>query len=106
MKLGAAVLVKGWGTKMSLSRDGVTLATFKGRAVYNDTESQALDALDGSVSQYNIMIIACVEDFRGVVPRKFDNITIGADLYTVQRSRAVGADEPELFRIHVRGGQP
>lgn len=106
MKIGAALLIHGWGKDMSLSRDGVVLvASFKARIAYNPPRMGMVDPLDGSVEQFNAVIIACVEDFGGVEPQKFDLITIGTKIYTVQRCHASGADEDEVLRIIVRGGQ-
>lgn len=108
MKIGAASLVRAWGIEMSLSRDGsVLVSSFKGRLLYNAPSIADTDTLDGSLGQFNLMVIAPFEDFAGVVPRKFDEITATADgqLYTVQWCRPAGADEYELYKMLVRGGQ-
>jgi hypothetical protein len=103
MKIGAAALIKTWGKTMSLSRNGTTLVeTFKGKFFYHRPFEAPLDQ---SVDQFLVIIIACVDDFGGVFPLKFDSIYVGSDLYTVQLCHVAGADEDELYRIHVRGGQ-
>lgn len=104
MKIGAGALVKQWGRAMSLSRDGEVLVdSFKGRKVELRPEDVPLD---GSIDQHNFIIIGSVDEFNDVVPQKFDVVTqlSSGTEYTVQRSHEAGADEDELYKMHVRGG--
>jgi hypothetical protein len=106
MKIGAGTFVKNWGTSMTLIRDGVTLVSnFKGRKVFKDLTPDYHE-LNGSVEQETFLIIGAAEDFGTTVPRKFDRITVGSDTFTVQSMRSAGADEPELYKMFVIGGNP
>lgn len=109
MKIGAATLVKGWGSKLTLKRNGVTLVTFTGRLLDprgSRAEPEFLE-FDGSTTQELLLVIGCSEDFGSVRPQKFDvvtNVTTGEE-YTVQRSRSSGADQNELVKMLVMGGR-
>lgn len=108
MRIGAAALLEAWGTPMALKRAGVTLIpSFKGRFYNNRPEAAELEY---SVDQQLFRIITSYDNFAGsptLFPQKFDVIT---DLrrnieYTVQYAFDAGAEEPEVVRIIVKGGQ-
>lgn len=107
MNIGAASLIHAWGRDMRLERDGIVLATFKGRFYTNRPETEQLDY---SVDQNLYRIIAATEDFVGspdIFPQKFDvivDVARGLE-YVVQQARSAGAETDEVFRILVKGGQ-
>jgi hypothetical protein len=103
MKIGAEVLVRGWGRSMTLSRAGTVLFSFKGRRANIRPEAEDFDQ---SVDQLNFRIIAMWEDFGGVMPLKFDVVTDErGEEFTVQSAKLAGADVDELIKMVVRGGQ-
>lgn len=103
MKIGAANLVLAWGRPMQFWRAGAKLFDFKGRrAEYRPDR----DELEYSLEQHNYVIIGVTEQFGGVIPVKFDwVIDDRGERFTVLRGRVAGADEDELVKMLVRGGQ-
>lgn len=110
MKIGAGDLVKAWGQKMNLKRNGSTIINqFYGRLV--DPRGSQMEAelweFDNSVSQEFLVLIAAADEFGTVRPQKFDVVTLvgSGREYTVQRARTAGADEEELVKMLVAGGR-
>lgn len=103
MKIGAGGLVKEWGRDMTLSRNGVVIVSFKGRRANIRPEAEDLDQ---SVDQLNFRIIGSWDEFNNIMPQKFDVVTDErGDRFTVQSAKTAGADEDELVKMVVRGGQ-
>lgn len=105
MKIGAAGLIHAWGRDMTLSRNGTVIASFKGRKYQVRAHDIDAQVLDYSVDQTIFFVVAAYEDLGGVTPLKFDVLTFGGVEYTVQKSHDAGADEDEVIRILVKGGQ-
>lgn len=113
MKIGAAWMIRAWGRDMTLLRDFVPLVSFKGKKYEPRAHQTQTFELDYSLDQEQFFIVVAFEDLAGVIPQKFDVIRMdtkvgtGASIeYAVERGHEAGADEDEVYRILVRGGQP
>ena len=113
MKIGAASLIRAWGRPMTLLRAGVPLVSFMGRKAEVRAHEVQEFILDMSLDQEVFVVLAAFEDFQGIEPIKFDVIRFDAksgtgaqNQYTIQRAHEAGADEDEIWKFIVKGGQP